>query len=351
MCNLLKKDLVNYLICPKCSKDFSLKIIKMKSTEIIEGILICKKRHRFPIKKGIPRLVVDKEKVFVQTEDSFSSKWRNYYKTYYTKKWIESQKKWFLERFGFKTGKKLQEFLNTRSMILDAGTGVGNSAKLFSHNIKSLVFAIDASESIDFAYKKYGNLKNIHFLQADIRNLPFKKNFFDFICSDQVLHHTKDTKSSFIELTKLLTKNGIISIYVYKIKGPLREFADDFIRQTTVKMTEKQCMEFSKDMAELGKNLSRINKKITIPKDIPLLQIKAGTYDIQRFIYWNFLKCWWSKDVPFEQSVATNYDWYFPEYAYRHTPKEVKKWFKDSKIKITHFDEIESGLSINGKKN
>ena len=25
-------------------------------------------------------------------------------------------------------------------------------------------------------------------------------------------------------------------------------------------------------------------------------------------------------------------------------------WFKDSKIKITHFDEIESGLSVNGKK-
>ena len=66
----------------------------------------------------------------------------------------------------------------------------------------------------------------------------------------------------------------------------------------------------------LGKNLSKIKKTITIPKDIPLLEIKAGTYDIQRFIYWNFLKCWWSGDVPFEQSIATNFDWYYPEYAY-----------------------------------
>ena len=80
------------------------------------------------------------------------------------------------------------------------------------------------------------------------------------------------------------------------------------------------------------------------------MQIKAGTYDVQRFLYWNFLKCWWSPDVPFKQSIATNYDWYFPKFAYRHTEKEVRKWFKDIKLKIVHFNEIESGYSINGLK-
>ncbi len=346
----MKDSLVEYLICPKCSQNFTLKIKKKIKKEIIEGDLICLKRHKFPISGGIPRLVVDKTMNFVKTEGSFSSKWENYNKTYHGKKWSDGQKKWFFERFGWKTSSNFNKFLKTRTKILDAGTGVGNSAKLFSSNPNANVFAIDASESVIFAYKKYGNLPNIHFLQADIRKLPFKKNFFDFICSDQVLHHTKDTESSFKMLTKLLAKNGIISIYVYKIKGPMREFADSFIRESTVKMTEKQCIEFSKDMAVLGKNLSKIKKTITIPRDIPTLQIKAGTYDIQRFIYWNFLKCWWSGDVPFEQSVATNFDWYFPEYAYRHFPKEVKKWFKDLKLKITHFNEIESGISVNGKK-
>ncbi len=47
-------------------------------------------------------------------------------------------------------------FLKTRTRILDAGTGVGNSAKLFSTNRKADVFAIDASESITFAYKNMG---------------------------------------------------------------------------------------------------------------------------------------------------------------------------------------------------
>jgi len=102
-------------------------------------------------------------------------------------------------------------------------------------------------------------------------------------------------------------------------------------------------------LSYLGENLAKIKKKIKIPRDITLLKIKAGTYDIQRFIYWNFIKCWWSKDVPFEQSVATNFDWYFPKFAFRHTPNEIKKWFRISKIKITHFKEIESGISISGK--
>ena len=346
----MKSDLVEQIVCPECHTNFSLKIKKKQKDEIIEGDLTCYKKHRFLIIRGIPRLVLDKQKDFVKTEDAFSSKWRNFNKTYHNKKWIEGQKKWFLERFGWKSISKLDNFLKTRSKILDAGTGVGNSAKLFSSNPNAQVFGIDASESIEFAYKKYGKIKNIHFLQADIRKLPFKKNFFDFICSDQVLHHTKNTESSFKMLSKLLIKKGMISIYVYRKKGPLREFADDHIRESTIQMTEKQCMEFSKSMALLGKNLSQLKKKITVTKDIPLLKIKAGTYDVQRFLYWNFLKCWWSPDVPFDQSVATNYDWYYPKFAYRHSEKEVRKWFKDVKLKIVHFNEIESGFSINGKK-
>ena len=63
---------------------------------------------------------------------------------------LKVKKKWFLERFGWKSASKLNNFLKTRSRILDAGTGVGNSAKLFSSNPNSQVFGIDASESIEF---------------------------------------------------------------------------------------------------------------------------------------------------------------------------------------------------------
>jgi ubiquinone/menaquinone biosynthesis C-methylase UbiE/uncharacterized protein YbaR (Trm112 family) len=346
----LKVNLLHYIICPKCYKGFALKSEKYGRNEIVSGLLICDNGHKFRIIRGIPRLVIDETTGFVKTKAAFSSKWKKYNKFYHQKNWLLHQQNWFLDRFGWKNLNNFNKFLKTRSKILDAGTGIGNSAKLFSSNPKSQVFAIDASESIDFAYKKYGTTSNIHFLQADIRRLPFRKRFFNFICSDQVLHHTKNTETSFKNLTKYLEKNGMISIYVYNKKAPIREFADNFIREHTTTMSEKECVEFSKDMTYLGKVLSQLKKKIKIPRDIPVLKIKAGTYDVQRFIYWYFLKCFWAEDGNFERSVGVNFDWYFPKFAFRHTPDEVRKWYADTKTKIVHFKEVESGISVTGKK-
>ena len=341
---------MNFVVCPECRKSLTLKSKLEKNGQIVEGKLECSNKHKFNITGGIPRFVNDITADFVKTEDAFSSKWKKFNKSYHDKKWFLYQRNWFLDRFGWKTIKRFDKFLTTRTKILDAGTGIGNSAKLFSSNPNAKVFAIDASASIEFAYQKYGKMDNIHFIQADLRKLPFKKAFFDFICSDQVLHHTKNTETSFKYLTKFLKKNGIISIYVYNKKAPMREFADDYIRQFTTNMTEKACIEFSKDMAYLGKALSHLNKKIIIRRDIPILKIKAGTYDVQRFIYWYFLKCFWAEDDDFERSVGVNYDWYYPKFAFRHTPDEVRKWFRDTKLSITHFKEVESGISVNGKK-
>ena len=316
----------------------------------MNGYLICANKHKFKITDGIPRFVTDLTKDFVKTEEAFSAKWTHHHKNHHAKDWIDFQAKWFLERYEWKTLDKFKTFLDTKSTILDAGTGIGNSAKLLSANPNSQVFALDASQSINFAYKKYGNLPNVHFLQADLRQLPFRKRFFDFIYSDQVLHHTKNTSTSFKYLTKFLTDSGFISIYVYKKKAPIREYVDDYIRKITINMSVNECMDFSKDMTYLGKSLAGLKKKITIPKDIPILGVKAGIYDVQRFIYWTFLKCFWDESDNFERSVGVNFDWYYPKFAYRHTPKEVRKWFQDTKIKIVTFKEIESGISVTGKK-
>ncbi len=347
----MKKRLIDFLVCPSCNGDLLLKTKKSHKNEILEGTIYCKKcKHNFLITSGVPRFVSDTTKGFVKTELAFSEKWKKHHKNHQAKDWVKFQTNWLLRRFGWKTISNLKNFLKDAYTILDAGTGVGNSANLLSKNSFAEVFAIDASESVDFAYKKYGKQNNLHFLQADIRDLPFKKKFFDYIYSDQVLHHTKNTDSSFAYLTKFLTTTGKISIYVYNKKSPIREYVDDYIRKTTVNMSVDECMKFSKDMAILGRSLSRIKKKITIPHDIPLLGVKAGKYDVQRFIYWYFLKCFWDPNNNFERSVGVNFDWYYPKFAFRHTPREVKTWFKKNKLKITHFNEIESGISATGTK-
>jgi len=61
-------------------------------------------------------------------------------------------------------------------------------------------------------------------------------------------------------------------------------------------------------MAILGKSLSKLNKKITIPHEIKILGVKARTCDVQRFIYRHFLKCFWDFNDNFERSVDVNFD-------------------------------------------
>ena len=347
----MKLSILDYIVCPSCHSNFKIRIKSKIKTEIKEGTLICiKSNHKFKISQGIPRFVVDLTKDFVRTEMAFSAKWKSHHKNHQAKDWLKFQRKWFLERFDWKSFNKFQKFLKSKKYILDAGTGVGNSAEMLAVNKSSIVFALDASDSINFAYKKYRHLTNIHFIQADIRQLQFKKSFFNYIFSDQVLHHTKNTATSFKYLTKFLIKHGFISIYVYNRKAPIREYVDDYIREKTVNMSVTECTEFSKDMAYLGKALSKLRKKITIPRDIPLLGVKAGVYDVQRFVYWTFLKCFWDESNNFQRSVGVNFDWYYPKFAYRHSISEVKKWFSDTKLKIMTLKEIESGISATGVK-
>ena len=84
----MKESVIQHLICPICGKNFHVKSTKKKLSEILNGSLVCLNNHKFPIKDGVPRLVVDKSKIFVKTENSFSAKWKNYNKTYHGKKWV-----------------------------------------------------------------------------------------------------------------------------------------------------------------------------------------------------------------------------------------------------------------------
>lgn len=124
----------------------------------------------------------------------------------------------------------------------------------------------------------------------------------------------------------------------------------DYIRSKVTEMSVKEVLNVSRAITLLARNLAKLNAEIKVPEDIPILGIRKGNYDLQRFIYYNMLKCFWSEDSNFDVSMAVNFDWYYPKYAYRHEPEEVRKWFIDQKLKILRFDVIESGISVMGKR-
>jgi hypothetical protein len=82
---------------------------------------------------------------------------------------------------------------------------------------------------------------------------------------------------------------------------------------------------------------------------VDILEIEEGEYDLQRFIYHFFMKCFWNPNLTFQENAAINYDWYHPQIATRHRLEEVREWFWQAKLKIVHENVDFYGITVRGK--
>ena len=314
-------------------------------TEIEEGELVDSSGTRFPIVSGVP--------FFAEAEshdETFNFKWRTIGDTYgHEDVSRATRQQWYLDRFGYGDRATLHRALADRSLILDAGTGSGVDSAMFAESGRTVVSADLSREAALAAYRQLGALPNVNVIQADLRRLPFAAGTFDYVSSDQVIHHTPNTRESFDALARLVAPGGAMAVYVYRRKGPLREFADDFIRSHTTAMSVEECFEFSKQMTVLGKALTEVRATIDVPS-IPLLELEEGEMDVQRFVYWHAFKCFWNDDYDFTTNAMVNFDWYHPKYAWRHDPDEVSAWYAENGLALSRLDVVPSGISALGAR-
>ena len=347
----MKRELVSWLRDPVSGEELELVDAEpAEDPEVRSGTLRSAGGTEYPIVDGVPVLV--RADAFAdgqqETVDSFSWKWEKA-PTYRTET-IEHYTRWYLERYGFETEEALARFLEPKERILDAGTAHGRDAAMYHRNGTGRVVGVDISSGIRNAHRDLGDLDRLHLVQGDLTRLPFPEKHFDFIGCDQVIHHTPDTRDALHRLLAHLAPGGHVAFYVYRKKGPIREFCDDYIRERTVPMSPDECLRVSEAITKFGKALSDLNVTIEVPEDIPILELKAGQYDLQRFLYYNVFKCYWNDTMSWESNVITNFDWYHPFHAHRHTVEEIRDWCEQEGLVIEHLDEQESGISVLGRK-
>jgi len=284
-----------------------------------------------------------------QTRDAFSSKWKEIdYEVTKTDRGLEFQKKRYLSLYGFKDEKELYIYLKNCRVVLDAGAGKCKKAAWFAAlSPDTIVVAADISNSLVDAASFYKDKKNLFFVQCDISSMPFfKDGNFDYVNCDQVIHHTSDPFETFKELVRVTGIGKELSVYVYRKKALPRELLDDHFREFSKKLSHEQLLDLSEQLASLGKMLDSNKEKIDFP-EIPILGIEGGKMTIQRYLYWNFIKCFYNKELGFHNSVMTNYDWYSPSQAFRYTEDEFKSWIKSKHLKETYF--IKERASYSGR--
>jgi len=210
---------------------------------------------------------------------------------------------------------------------------------------------IDVSEAVDVALSRFNeNDFSAGFMQADICNLPFPEESVDIILSEGVLHHTDSTKNALQGLSRLLKPGGRFMFYVYKKKGPVREYTDDYIREKLQSLEPEGAWKMMEPLTQLGISLGELDVEIDIPEPIEILDIPSGRINLQRLFYWHVAKMFYSPDLTFDEMNHINFDWYAPANAYRQSPEDVREWCQEVNLVIEREVVEEAGITIIARK-
>lgn len=291
----MKRGLMDFLMCPECRGVLELKETLTENAEVKEGIMKCRScGQSFPIRNFVPRFAATDEYA-----DAFSFEWNSFHDVQIDiLNNTDESEKTFIEKTGF-----TKNDVKGR-LFLDAGVGAGRFAEIVSR-WGGEVIGIDLSYAVDAAYKNIGNRPNVHIVQTDIFNLPFKPETFDHMYSIGVLHHTPDTRKAFGSLVPFLKKGGTFAVYIYE-RG-IYHLYSDLWRKITAKLPLK-----------LMYLISAVAAPLYYIYKIPVL----GSALQFRFPISHHPKWKWR--------WLDTFDWYTPKYQWKHTYPEVYSWYKEN---------------------
>ena len=290
----MKGKLLEILVCPSCSGKLNLECAGYENGEIKEGLLSCTGcKSSYKVIDFIPRFVDTDEYV-----DSFSFEWNKFYDVQMDiLNNTDESEKTFLWKTGWKPGD-----LKGR-LVLDVGVGAGRFADVVSRWGGEVV-GIDLSYAVNAAYKNIGKRHNVHIIQADIFNLPFRSETFEHMYSIGVLHHTPDTKKAFHSVVPLLKRGGEFAVFLYA-HGHYHAFSDRW-RKITTKLPIKLLYYLS----SISIPLYYVHKIPFFGRAVQFLLPTANWPDRR----WRWLD---------------TFDWYSPRYQWKHTWPEVFRWYED----------------------
>ena len=287
-----------------------------------------------------------------QTESTFGFKWKKE-TTFDSPASLDRMRGWLVERYG--PFEEVLSLLPPMPVILDAGCGAAMSAlEYFNPFSKIRYIGCDVSEAVWVAakriYERTRDTANTVFFRDDITQLPFAPHSMDCIFSEGVLHHTDSTKGALASLAPLLKPGGLFLFYIYRKKGPVREFTDDYMRDKLQTMPPEKAWEALKPLTDIGIQLGASDLEIDLPDGFPLLEIPAGKISLQRFFYWHVAKAFYRPELSFEEMHHINFDWYAPKNAHRQTPEEVAAWCSELGLEIRHMRPEDAGITVVARK-
>ena len=200
----MKESLLQYLACPACGGDLSLRTTARDGREITAGELNCGNcRTNYAVRGGVPRFADAVSAEQQATAENFGAQWLVF-------DHVEPHHE---QQFRDWIAPVTPDFVRGKA-VLEGGCGKGRHTRLVAEWGARDVIGVDLSVAVEAAYRNTRDLPNAHIIQADIYRLPLKP-MFDYAFSVGVLHHLPDPRAGFAALVKRLRAGGAISAWVY----------------------------------------------------------------------------------------------------------------------------------------
>jgi len=291
-------------------------------------LILCSSGHAFPLfNKTYPNLLphaaLKKDAVGInnlETSKKFSAQWSMWDKKSTIWGWDRDRMKDFFYKNIHRQANELKD-----KVVIDLGCGHGIYSTIMAE-AGCQTTAFDISDGfLKLAPTLTDEIKSrIFFIQGDISNLPLKENQFDLVWSCGVLHHTPNTKDSFMKATRIVKEGGRLYVWLYKPVYYTKILT--FIRLFTTRMPDAILLPICYLTAPLFAATKYILTKLNIN-------------------YRSFEK------KTLRENALSIHDTIAPPYRWHHSKDEVSQWFQEANFcNITVTDESSLGFGMLGDK-
>lgn len=306
--------LLNLLACPRC--DAELRLGNGTEPTDDRAVLVCQGcRAAYGIINGVPRLnEALTEHRLANVARTFSFEWNAHHKGEFEADTLfgrTQEEDWAMVMEAMKILPSDVE----GATVLDAGCGSGRFCQLFADHGAATVVGVDMNEAVDEAARHYSRYPNIHIVQGNIFALPFRRDAFDLIWCNGVVHHTPDAAGAHRSLAKHVRPGGVLYVWVYAARFNPFRFVKSALRPTRLHRWPPQIVQrFSAAMAYLS-------------------YATLGFYRLIRSTPGLGPRTAWGKRTirprTLDELKLTWFDALSPEFDTRHTEAEVVRWFHD----------------------
>ncbi len=356
----MKLTLVNLLRCPNCGSKLTCIPYKViNEAEVLDGVIKCQCGNAHIVYQGVPKMVTTSSlpEVFItnyrdrllqdapslanakttQSAEtfSFSYQWSTHaYNDLTWELYLPERIEIFYRYFNMSPNQAVG------CRLLDAGCGNGTlSAELAAEGFE--VVGLDYSDGVyrAYQYKLFESrvtnevFDRVQYVQGDVQQPPFESGVFDLVYCDGVLHHTPDTKASFMALARVVKPGGRFLVWLY------RSDTKPFI---TVKNNLVNVVRY-------------LTQKLSYPNKMRVCYIGAvfillGVRVSHLFGYKK------RRLIPLRLKATNLFDTISPQFNHEHTPGEVADWFKESgytdvkEVSISDYRLDEGGFAMIGTR-